>query len=392
MIDVTVEQISDSVSVGVQHGWHASRLVKQDGKLYAIAPIPGADAQTGPPYCRVFQREADGTWSIATELDVTTYTTCIGPKGEFWMMGSYDFNNCHIWKSAPHEPNATEHVYQGRCFYGGTGMDQAGNFLFLHAERTDQHYGVPNAQIAAFYDVETDSWHTSRFPTPEGRYGYVHVLVRGRSAVALIQSTIYDFRANPVGMPIHYNWRYVRVVRCDDLTKGEWTQEPWLMPRYGRTCISDATESPDGLYRVLVRHQGGNESFEATQLEPDDFMLATLAQDKPVESVTLDMDVKAARLFFSTDGRWFMTGRPVEGGDFHLWQLDPTDYSVLNEWDLPGTAVLGGDIVRTLRPDRWGGEADGDTIHLMSGAGSMADAEEDRLAMWHVQFDLPAAE
>jgi hypothetical protein len=389
MIDVKVEQVSDAVSGGIQHGWHSSRLVMQDGKLYAIAPIPGASAEAGPPYVRVFRREPAGTWTVASELDVTTYTTCIGPAGEFWMMGSTDFNNCHIWKSAPHAPNATEHVYEGRCFYGGTGMDQEGNFLFLHAERTDQHYGVPNAQIAAFYDARTDTWHTSRFPTREGRYGYVHVFVRGRRALALIQSTIYDFRANPVGMRVHYNWRYVRVVRCDDLTKGEWTQEPWLMPRYGRTCITDATESPDGAYRVLVRHQGGNDSFEATRAKPDEFLLATLGPDRPAETVKLDIDACAARLFFSGDGRWFMTGRPEAGGDMRLWQLDPTDYSVLNEWELPGTAVLGGAVVRTLRPDRWGGQDDGQTVHLLSGDTGMDEMEGDRMGMWHVQFDLP---
>ena len=76
----------------------------------------------------------------------------------------------------------------------------------------------------------------------------------------------------------------------------------------------------------------------------------------------------------------------------HIWDLDPAQgFRPVKEYLLPGTEVLEGYIIHTLRPERFGVGADGDTVHLLSssdvyepGASVPAQAK-----LWHVSFRLP---
>ncbi len=75
------------------------------------------------------------------------------------------------------------------------------------------------------------------------------------------------------------------------------------------------------------------------------------------------------------------------GKDYHLWRLDPREgFRPIKEWIIAGTEVLEGYVCHTLRPERFGGEADGQAIHLMTAKYLKAP---DRAQLWHVSFSLP---
>ncbi len=388
MIDVRVQLISDNVSPGTIHGWHSSRLLKYDGTLYAFPTRREDAADYDDAPVQIYSRKPGGQWEAGDLVPLPAYTTCFGPAGEFWTYGSYDFNNVHVWRSAPLNINQTERLHSGKCFYGGTGVDDQGNFLALHSERTEHYFGVPNKMMSAFYDVETDRWHHSQMPTPEGRYGYVGVIVRGRQAYALLKSTVYDFAASPMG-PMHYNWRHIRLVKCDDLTKGVWTQHPWLVRRFGMTWIHDLSIGPDGHRYIFMRHRGGDESFAATEAMPIEGSVSRWHNDLSVEQFKIPIEIEAGRMHFSQSGRCYITGRPTEGRGLRLWELSMEDFSVAGEWDLPGTEAFTTYVYHTLKPERFGGEDDGDTVHLMTASVGDRQLEDGLADLWHVQFDLP---
>ena len=60
--------------------------------------------------------------------------------------------------------------------------------------------------------------------------------------------------------------------------------------------------------------------------------------------------------------------------------------------------MLEGYVIHTLEPVRFGGEDDGDTIHVVSaryvnnqGQKPAQDEKPTRAQLWHAQFDLPNA-
>ena len=67
-------------------------------------------------------------------------------------------------------------------------------------------------------------------------------------------------------------------------------------------------------------------------------------------------------------------------------------FRVVKEYELPGTDDLHGYVIHTLRPERFGGESDGDTIHLMTTRHIFgADKKKIRHAeLWHAYFRLPS--
>jgi hypothetical protein len=259
----------------------------------------------------------------------------------------------------------------------------------MHAEDTNHTPRFPNAMIAVFYDSPTDSYHLSRIPTPEGRFGYVGVLMNGREATALLQSTQYDPRVEP--HKPHYNWRLLKLVQCQDLTKGEW-KERWVLRRsYGQTGMSDMLRGPDGEIYIACRHRGGDKSYEETQESPFEFHVIRVSGDLSIETSLPGIEVESARLFFDQRGSLYAVGR--DAGLLHLWRLDPENgMKATAHWPLPGTEKLTGGIIHTLRPERFGGENDGGTVHLVTsnpdpgGFGSTVR----ELELWYARFDLPA--
>ena len=403
MIDVTVECVVDEVGAGTLHGWNTGRLIKTGGALYFAAnkvmPEGADESDWRVQNTLMFRRDlsaADGAWELAADIEPRTYTCCVDHLGRFWSISPKHFNYITLWRSEPNMGlgNFTR-CYDGSCAYLGMGVDRhTGNHLLIHAEDTNHMPRFPNPMICVFYDAETDSWRTSRIEMPEGRFGYLGIIVHGRKAVILMQSTQLD----PVVEPNepHYNWRLLKLARCDDLMEGKWVTEPLAMRKFGQSLPSDMVEMPDGRILVAYKHRGGDESYEATQEKPYAFTVSVVnPDDLSFETFTPNIDVEASgRLFLGSDNRWYLAGRPAVDAALRLWRLDAAGgFEPTAEWDLPGTDVLKS-MLHTLRPDRVGGEDDGDTVHLASSdqPGVSFGDPRDRFGIIHARFNLPVKE
>jgi len=394
-LDVSVALVAEKVGSATMHGWNTGRLLKVDGSLYVVANKvrpPDADPDDwSHDRGLIFRRQAEGAapWEQIAEIAPRAYTCCVDPFGRFWTVSPRHFNYVTLWRSGPKmDLDHLTRCYDGTCAYLGTGVGADGNHLLLHAEDANHMIRLPNAMIGLFYDAATDSWHKSRMETPEGRYGYVGILLRGRRAIALLQSTLLDPAAEPE--PPHYNWRFLRLARCDDLTKGEWVQRPWLIRKFGQTRPHDLIVAPDGAVYLAYHHRGGDDSYEATQERPYAYRIARIHDDLSVDTFDPGIDPAGSRLFIDGGGRWYAVGRT--DGLLHLWRLDPDrGFQATDHWTLPGTEVLQGSILHTLRPERFGGEAGGDTVHLMTSEPDPGrfSSRAGELALWHARFDLP---
>jgi len=394
-IPVQVELVADQMAGGI-HGWHSSRLLMYKGTLYASALLPGPpgtppDKPFQNPTC-FFQRRPEGTWvALGNPVPFNLYTILIGPDGRFWAVGNYGYADCTAYRSrAPLDPSTFEPLYTGTCAYLGASISPEGNFLIMHAESPDFTAFVPNAVIAAFYDHETNQWHTSRLVTPEGRYGYIGIVLKGRRALAVLNSALSDPKANPD--PPHYSWRHVRIAACDDLTRGDWRNTAWLMPEYGDTWLNDMILGPDGQVYLSYSYREGA-TLEESRAKPMEHCIARLHPGATAEIFKTGLtQLASTRIFVSSRGRWFLLAR--SGGEpvLRLWELEPPPtLKPMREYTLPGTEVLQGYVIHTLRPERFGGQADGDTVHLYSA--SFHPRENDPAAQehrfWHVYFRLP---
>ena len=396
-IAVRVEKVCEKVSANTIHGWQTCRLVKFGGSLYASAGAlrpgegPGDMLASGPGL--VFRRDPDGKWAQVAELKARTYSWCLAPDGAFWIIGPASYNDCKTYRTAaPKDFANLEQVYQGTCAYLGASVSPEGNFLLLHAENLRIEGFVPNAVIAAFYDRKAGRWHQSRLETPEGRYGYEGILVRGQTALAVLNSAILDKAANPV--PPHYSWRHVRLARCDDLTKGQWVNKPWLMPKYGNTALQDLIRGPDGSAYLAYSHRASEGSWEEAEKAPLLHYIARIGDDLKVDTFPTGIDAASTRILVDGAKNWYLVGRPAPKKNLRLWKLDPeAGFKAVKEYELPGTDVLEGYVIHTLRPERFGGEGDGDTVHLLS-VKHVYQADGKTVAhgeLWHAAFDLPKA-
>ncbi len=395
MIDVRVEQVSEAVGSATMHGWHTSRLLKYDGALYFCAnKVHPKNHTTGNwklDRGQVFKKEPGGAWHEVADIDPRIYTSCVDSMGRFWTMSPTSFSYCTLWRSLPNMDLDTLHrMYDGTCAYLAAGMSKEDNFLLLHAEDTCHTARFPNAVIAIFYDRQTDSWFPSRMVTPEGRFGYMGIIIRGRRAMALMQSTIFDPTAAP-DEP-HYNWRHLRVARCDDLTKGEWRQDILVSRPFGFTMPSDMIVAPDGEIYLAYFHRGGDDSHEATEARPYEFHIARIGMDSGSEIFKPGFEPARARLFVDSKGQWYVVGREDE--KIHLWRLDPANgFKPIKQWELFGTDNLVA-VLHTLRPERFGGESDGDTVHLVSSdiRPPAFNTTVKSFGLWHASFELPVDE
>jgi hypothetical protein len=372
------------VSSAVIHGWHSNLILKYRGTLYVcgIVADPGL-ADAFKHHGVFFRREPDGAWSEVGVVPHAVYSMSVGPDGRFWAVAPNSFQEAQVYRmTRPLDFGSFTEVYNGTCSYEGAGVSPEGNFLMLYAESTQMAAFTPNAVRSAFYARETGEWHESRMVTPEGRYGYEGIILRGRTAIAVLNSSIRDPEATPT--PPHYSWRHLRLAGCDDLATGAWRQRPFVMPRFGYTGLQDLMLGPDGNAYLLYLNQTG-ETLEEAQSAPMTQYLARIHPDLSAEVFTTGMKPSPAKLFCDRRGRWFLVAELEPY--YHLWQLDPdAGFSPVKEWELPGTEVLEGYICHTLRPERFGGEVDGDTIHLMT-ARYLPGTELAEL--WHVCFELP---
>ena len=397
MIDVRVEMVADVVGSGTIHGWHSSRLLKYDGALYFAAnKVRSPGAEDNPKWRDrglIFRRRAghDGPWEQIANIEPRVYTSCVDSAGRFWTLSPRHFNYITLWRSrAGVDFDRFDRLYDGSCAYVAAGVSREDNFLLLHAEDTCHTAHFPNAVITIFYDRQSDSWHPSRMATPEGRFGYMGIILRGRKAMAIMQSTIFDPTAAPD--PPHYSWRHLRVARCEDLTKGQWQQDLWLSRAFGFTMPSDMIVAPDGEIYLAYKHRGGDDSYEATEARPLEFHIARHGMDSGSEVFTPGINPDGSRLFIDSKGQWYLVGRVDE--KLQLWRLDPADgFKPTRQWLLPGTEKIVA-MLHTLRPERFGGEGDGDTVHLVSSDAkpSVFNTTVKSFGLWHASFDLPVNE
>ena len=292
----------------------------------------------------------------------------------------------------PKDFNSFVQIYdQGASSYLGASVSAEGNFLLLHAEDNQMEAFVSNAVIAAFYDCGSNKWCQSRLETPEGRYGYEGILLRGKTALAVLNSAVRDENANPV--PPHYSWRHVRLARCDDLTEGQWVNKPWLMPKYGETALQDFVRGPDGLAYLAYAHREGTNSYEETVKKPLLHYIARIHDDLRVEVFPTGIKAGSTRILVDSAKTWYVLGRPASGHNLHLWTLDDNaGFKPIKEYELPGTDKLDGYVIHTLRPERFGGESDGDTVHLMTTREiyTVDKKRIDHAELWHAYFNLPS--
>jgi hypothetical protein len=214
------------------------------------------------------------------------------------------------------------------------------------------------------------------------------IILRGKRALAVLNSAIQDRKANPV--PPHYSWRHVRLARSDDLTRGEWVQKPWLMPEYGGTGLQDLTVGPDGNAYLAYSHVSGS-TYEETTRTPTRHYVARIGWDLATSVFPTGLDhAGATRLLLDRRGGWHLVGRA--GGLLHLWDLNASaEFRPTSEYVLPGTEKMEGYVIHTLRPERFGGASDGDTVHLLT-AGYVKDAADPTkhyAQLWHCWFRLP---
>ena len=372
-IPTRVEMVSDEIGTPTIHGWHTGRLLKHNGALYATAMTPGT---IWTEQSLVFRRDGDNRWTRLARFEPRVYTWEVDPEGYFYASAASSFEDATVFRT--HDPldfDNFDPVYEtGTCAYLSAGASPEGNFLLLHAESV---YDVPNAIIAMFYDKATGKWYRSRFVTPEGRYGYEGFILRGRKVIGVINSSA----AEPMGKPTPgASWRHIRLIRCDDLTKGDWTVKAWHIPPFGDTALQDLIEGPDGALYLSYSFRSG-ETWEETMAQPIRHCIARIDDDLSAETFPTGISVGASRLFVDSRGSWYLVGRPIPpvespqaagqtsrpGLELHVWRLDPSNgFKPMAEFRLPGTEMLQGYVNYTLRPGQHGGEADGDTVHLLS--------------------------
>lgn len=393
MVPAKVELISDRVSATTVHGWQTCRLVRYGTILYASAARSNPEAKNFWEHGGLFfRREPDGRWVEAGRLPFNPYTMCVAPDGAFWGVAPSSYEDCHVYRTAePKDLTRFEEVHTGTCSYLGASVGPEGNFLVLYAESSRSTAGDPNGVIAAFYERATDTWHRSRIETPEGRYGYEGIILRGRKALTVLNSSLTD-PAHSDGRGTKYSWRHVRLARCDDLTKGEWVNKGWLMPQDGRTTLQDLIVGPDGRAYLSYSHVTAASHEALMEIGGAPHYIARIHDDLSVDAFQTGLNASSTRLLVDSRGGWHIIGRSGRG-NLRLWGLDPErGFKPGDERQVAGTEKLEDYVIHTLRPERFGGEGDGDgdVVHLV-GTPSAPDPpgkERGDVELWHVFFSL----
>jgi len=391
VLPARVEPIARGIKLRTIHGWHSSRLVKYDGHLYAAVTVLDPDAANAwKDKGLIYRRQDNGRWDVVGELPNQPYHMMVDPAGRFWVIAPSNYDKCEVFRSGPGgDLSRWELVYNGTCAYAGGAIDPEGNVLLLHALHVGNR-AEPNAVVAAYYHAATDTWHTDQVPTHEGRYGYMGMYLDGRRAFAVIDSSGVEppldadaEQATP--------WRDFRMVRFDDLTEaGRWCSVPWLVIPYGWSSPIDMIRDDAGDIHfrfsssgavTLAQRRDAKAGYYSARIDPDTMRLEI--HEFPIRD-------GSGRYLRDSAGRWYLLGR--KNGYLHLWRLDRENrFAVVDEWRIGGTAgKFQNYVLHTLRPARFGGEADGDTIHVATTDWVRDKARQDTDAtLWLATFCLP---
>jgi hypothetical protein len=149
---------------------------------------------------------------------------------------------------------------------------------------------------------------------------------------------------------------------------------------------------PDGSAYLAYAHRGGTNSYEETAKEPLLHYIARIHDDLRVEVFPTGIEAGSTRILLDSAKNWYVVGRPASGQNLHLWRVDDkAGFKPVKEYELPGTDKFDGYVIHTLRPERFGGESDGDTVHLLTTRFVYTEDKKtiDHAELWHAQFDLP---
>lgn len=401
-LPTSVEQISGAVQARTIHGWHSSRLVMYGGKLYAAATLRDDQARNQWKDAGViYRREADGKWVSAARLPNQPYHMMVDPRGRFWVVAPSGYGTCEVFRSGPDaDLSKWELVYNGTCAYVGGSVSPEGNVLILHAEKNGKG---PNAVIAAFYDAAADTWHKSRFETPEERDGYEVIILKGKKALVIVGSSAASppeqaTQPDDVAMSFHgmkwpkaaTPWRLVRLAACDDLAQGRWNTRMFINDPWGVTGLGDAYAAPDGKLCLLYSHRGGATRAEY-EADKGEYYWARISDDLVAEVQPITVPVHRAKLLVDSDtGRWFLVGG--QDNELRLWDLDVSGggFKLSNERRLADTKnKLTGYVIHTLRPQRFGGQEDKGHFYLMSTGVKSDTQEKENVQLNFVSFEIP---
>ncbi|MBX7258520.1 MAG: hypothetical protein K1Y02_19320, partial [Candidatus Hydrogenedentes bacterium] len=397
-IKAKAELISAEVHPGAIHGWHSNRLVMVAGTLYACATLPNPDGESpDQPHKNpgaVFRREPDGKWSTVGTTSFPPYILMADSQQRMWILGASAWDTLHVLRTRlPRDFATLEEVHQAKNAYFGASISPEDNVLVLWATQQEQAAGKANSLTADFYDAAQDKWYKSTIATPEGRYGYEGILLNKETALAVINSSLYDpEHADSAGGK--YSWRHARLVASDDLHKKRWRNKPWLMPADGRTVLQDLILGNDGNAYLSYAHVSAPSHIELLAALHTPHYVARIGHDLQVTEFETGLRASATRLLVDASGEWYLLGRPESGGALHLWALDAANGFVpVREFVIEGSDVLEAYVVHSLRPERFGGESDGETIHLLSTRPARDAEGKDlgRAELWHVSFNLAEA-
>jgi hypothetical protein len=388
LVPTRVEKIAERVSATTIHGWNTGRLVRRGGVLFASAAVSNPDATDYWDHGGAFFRRDVEGWKEVGRLPFNPYTMAVAPDGTFWVVAPSSYTDCRVVRSrAPGEFARLEEVDRGTCSYLGAAIGPEGNFVVFYAESADSTAGTPNAVTVDFYERASDRWHRSRIATPEGRYGYEGIVLRGKQAIAVLNSSLTDPEHSDA-KGTRYSWRHVRLARCDDLTQGEWIQSGWLLPQDGRTVLQDLIVGPDGDLYLSYSHVAASSHAALLAIDQVPHRIARIHADLRVETFETGLQVGAARLLVDPNGGFHLVGRWGAGG-LRLWDLDRTNgFRAGSPRELAGTDALEDYVFCTLCPERFGGESSEDTVYLL-GSRSPPDPpgkERAEVDLWLASF------
>ncbi|MFA6134221.1 MAG: hypothetical protein WC869_09435 [Phycisphaerae bacterium] len=391
MIPTTLQKISDGVKDGTIHGWHTSKLVRYGGALYAIATVVDPNDPNNPNKNNgvLYRRDKDGTWSEACRLAFQPYVLMVDPKGRFWILGRASEDTCEMYRSGPNaDVSRWEQKYVVRSTHPGAAISPEGNILFMWAEA----HGGPQLVSTAFYDAASDTWYTRQIggiPPIENRYGYEAIFLRGKSVLLVMQS--YNaFAADGKSDGGAGVWRYVRVARCEDLTKSQWEHkliagEPW-----GVTYLFDAYQADDGKTYLTYATKGGQTKEDLDKGSHG--YLATIGKGLDVDIKPVDYPSGKTKFLVDSAGRWHLMG--IRNNELHLWDLDVSSGLALsNERRLANADAnnFAGYVIHTDRPQRFGGESDKENFYLLgTGQPETGDPKDrSKVPLWFLSFPIP---
>jgi hypothetical protein len=278
-------------------------------------------------------------------------------------------------------------------------MGPEGNVLIMHS---DGNRPGPSAVVASFYHAASASWRQSRLETPEWRYGYEAIFVRGNQALAVLGSSaappppgykpaqpvmaFWDMEWGEEAKP----WRHIRLAVCDDLIRGAWRQHPYLISVWGWTGLMDVRMESDGRVRLLYTHRGGD-TREAYDADRSRLYLACIGWDLNVQTLAACRETGTAKFLVDTaSGRTFLAERDERGMRLSEMAVVAGELRFTNERRLARTEdTLTAYVLHTLRPERFGGEDDPDRFHLLGVRVAGKDGDARAVPLKLVSFAVP---